>query len=1320
MQAHIELVLHQKTSLGYQWPMTVEEALVTIELILGKKSLNKVQEMIFRQSWEEKTYPEIAESYDYDAEYIKFAAFQLWKMLSEALGERVNKNNFRLVLNKLYSQNISERDLHSLSHTLDKQQVISEEGITKVKLSEDDGNILRRKSVSLYSRINSETSQYAIKPLIAEDNLRKTTSVSNYSIESCQFWGEAIQLSIFYGRFKELTNLEKWIVKEGCQLIAIVGMGGTGKTALSLKLASQIQDKFEYIVWRSVHNAPSLSSLLKDIIQFLSNQQEIILSEDVNKLIFHLLYYLQKCRCLIVLDNVESILCSPAPSESLYRCKAGNYREGYKDYGEFFKWIGELSHNSCLVLTSREKPKEVAALEGKTLPVKSLQLFGLTVREGKEIFLAKGDFTGSASDWQTLIQSYMGNPLALKIVATTINDLFAGNISKFLSQGTIIYGEIEDLLDQQFERLSLLEKEIMYWLAINREPVTLRDLQDDLLTTVLPAQLIEALESLERRCVLERLFIPQIENFSLTYFTLHSVLMEYLTAKLIKQVIHEIQTQKISIYKTHALIKAQGKDYIQEIQRQLIQKPLLNQLLHIFGNPGAIKNQIMQIILFLQENLPTEIGYAGGNTLNLLCQLQDDLSNHNFSNMPIWQADLRNVNLRGVDFSKSNLSKSTFTESFSYIYSLAISPDGRLIATGNAHGEICLRQMSNGQVILTWEAHMGWVLCLTFSTDGQMLISGSDDQTIKVWDINNGQCQQTLFTNMWTTTLISSHQILVSGSADPIVKVWDINNGECLHTLQGHKGWIWSVVLSSEGQTLASCSADRKIKLWKVDTGECLKTLQGHEDIVCSVVFTHDGQTLISGSSDRTVRLWDVQTGKCLKILQGHTDSVWSVALVMERSGVSEAKPKALASTKEIRMLQETYSSADHPLLASGSADRTIKLWDISIGQVVRTLQGHSYGVNTVVFSPDGQSLISKDVSQTIKLWNTQTGQCLQTFKGYTSGVWSIAFSPNGQTVIGSGEDQMVKLWDVRTGQCLKVLKGHKNWVTSVAFSPDGQTVATCGADRLVMLWDVHTGQCLRIFEGHTHGVLRVIYSPNGNTLASCDEDQMIRFWDIKTGECVQVLKGHISLVTSIVYSLDGQTFASSGTDLRILIWDVKTSQCLRVLEGHTNWVWTIVFHPNGQTVASCGEDHLVKIWDVNTGQCLKVLQGHTNSVVTVAYSPDGRFLASGGTDQTIRIWDVSTGQCLKVLKGHTKRVYSLAFTILCEVVSSEVDTVLASSSEDQSIRFWDFETGLCLKILRIRPYEGMNITGVTGITEAQKATLKALGAVEDSELPLT
>ncbi|TFI51141.1 hypothetical protein BLD44_027820 [Mastigocladus laminosus UU774] len=1297
--------------------MTMEEAIANIELILGKNSLNKVEKLIICQCWEQKTYAEIAENYGYDADYIKFVGFRLWKMLSEALGEKVSKNNFRLVLKQRHSKNTSEKKSYSVDHNLNTSKVITiGEDVTNLTLPEYGVTDLERGNFGSYLQTNFGSFIHSPTPFIHKSNNHKTASGINYRTDYLQKRGNLIDISTLYGRSLELAELEQWIIKERCQLIAVLGIGGIGKTALSLKLAKQIQDKFEHVVFRSLHNAPSLDYLIQDLIQLLTNQQQINSSKDVNALIWWLLNYLQKHRCLIVLDNVETILCSAVTSDSSYDCKAGHYREGYKDYGQFFKWIGELRHNSCIVLTSREKPKEIAALEGDNFLVRSLQLSGLEVEDGQIIFRVKGNFEGSVSDWITLIQSYMGNPLALKIVATTIKDLFGGDISKFLSQGTVIFGDIKDLLEQQFQRLSPLEKEIMYWLAINREPVTISDLHTELLTPVLTSQLIEAIESLERRCVLERATHSQSEKGD-TFFTLHPVLMEYITTQLIQHVISEIQTRKISIYKTHALFQAQTKDYIQDIQIQIILKPIINQLLNLFGHPDIIKNQLLQIISSLQGKLPTEIGYAGGNTLNLLCQFHLDLSAHDFSNLVLWQADLRNTKLQGVNFSYSNLAKSVFTESFSHIYSLAVSPDSKLVAIGDTQGKICLLQMSDGQLVSTWDAHTGWVYCLTFSIDGQMLISGSDDQTIKLWDINSGQCQQTLLSKLWVTALNCNNQTLVNGSAEQIIQLWDINTGQLFRSLYGHEGWVWSVVLSPDGQTLASCGADQTIKLWNLNTGQCLKTLHGHEDIVCDVVFTQDGQTLISGSSDRTVRLWNVQTGECIQILQGHTDSVWSVSLGMKRSavsvGINEAESDDFALTNEIAVTQEPFI-LDHLLLASAGADHRIKLWDISTGQVIKTLQGHSYGISSIVFSADSQILISKDVGQTIKLWNIQTGQCFKTFQGYSGGVWSIALSPDGQTIIGSGEDQMVKLWNIRSSKCLKVFKGHNNWVMSVAFSPDGQTIASCGADRLVRLWDVHTGQCLKTFEGHSRWVLKVVYSSDGKILASCGEDQLIRFWDIQTGKCVQTLRGHAGLVTSIVYSPDGHTFASSGTDRIVRIWDLSTGQCLKVLKDHTNWIRAILYHPNGQTLASSGEDHLVRIWDVSTGQCMKVLHGHTNSVMTIAYSPDGRFLASGSTDRTIRVWDANTGQCLQVLKEHTKRVYSVAFTILHGAVSSKVNTVLASSSEDQTLRFWDVETGQCLKVMRIRPYEDMNITGVTGVTEIQKATLKALGAFEN------
>ncbi|MBE8990432.1 NB-ARC domain-containing protein [Nostoc sp. LEGE 12450] len=1187
--------------------MTVEEALAIVEIILGKTPLNDLQEIIFRQSWEQKTYPEIAEKFGYDADYIKIVGFRLWKMLSKAMGEKVTKDN-----------------LHSS---------------------------LRR---WCYRQKNTGE----IKP----DN----------SIKTYQDWGEALDVSIFYGRFQEIATLEQWINQDRCRLVALLGIGGIGKTSLSVKLSEKLQENFEYVIWRSLYNAPTIEALLTSLIQVLSHQQQGDLPESVSDRISRLLTYLQKHRCLLILDNAETILTS---NEG----RTGQYRSGYEGYGELFKRIGEFRHQSCLVLTSREKPKEVAVIEGEKLPVRTMQLSGLSIADGQAIFSCKGSFIGSVNEWQTLIQSYAGNPLALKIVATTIRDLFDSNISNFLAQGTVVFGDIQDLLEQQFQRLSALEKSVMYWLAINREPVNFSEIQSDLLSLVASSQLLEALSALERRSLIEK---------GSALFTLQPVLMEYITSRLIQEVCVEVETQNISLFKSHALMKATAKDYIKEIQLYLILNPVIKKLLSVFGSANWIEAQLMTILASLRGKKPIDAGYVGGNTINLLHQLQVDLSDCNFSSLTIWQADLKSVNLHQTNFAYSDLTKSTFTANLSYTFTLAVSPNGNLLAIGDTLGQISLWQTTDGQQCLTWEAHTGWVRSIVFSADGQTLFSGSDDQTVKQWDLT-GRCLQVFRMHtgfVWSVAQArqENYSVLASGGMDQTVKLWDIQTGECLKSLEGHTDWIWAIALSKDGKTLASGSADHTIKLWHLNTGECQKTLQAHTGIVWSVAFNADEKMLVSGSADGTVRIWDLEAMQCLQTLHGHTGHVWCVAC-----------------------------SADGQMLASGSGDTTIRLWDIHTGECVKTLSGHTHTVRSLTFTPDGKTLIASDDNQTVKFWNIHTGQCFRTFRGHGSGVWALATSPLDENdrsqVLASGEDQTVKLWDIHTGKCIKTLTGHTNWVRTVAFHPQGNTIASGGADETVRIWDIETGECLKVLRGHRNWLLSVTYSPDGQTLASSGSDKQVRIWDVKTGVCLGVLCNHTNIVSSLVYSPDGKMLISCCADSLIRAWDVATGECLKIFRGHTNGVWSAKFSPDGQTLHSSSQDSTIKIWDFKTCQCLRTLEGHTDAVISAA-SPDGCLLASGGTDQTVRIWDMKTGKCLRVLIGHTRWIFAIAF-----IHSPVKSPILASSSEDQTIRLWNVETGECLKILRTpRPYEGMNITGVVGLTESVRSSLLALGAITE------
>ncbi|MEP0857314.1 NB-ARC domain-containing protein [Trichocoleus sp. DQ-U1] len=352
-----------------------------------------------------------------------------------------------------------------------------------------------------------------------------------------QDWGEAPECGIFSGRTEELATLTHWILSERCRLVTLLGIGGIGKTCLSVKLALQIQDRFEFVIWRSLRNAPPLKELLAELIRFLSNERETDLPATVDGRISLLIRYLKLSRCLLVFDNAQTVLHGGDLPKTSWRYGAGHYREGYEDYGELLKRVGETPHQSCLVLTSREKPKGIGFLEGETLPVRVLKLKGLEVAPVQEILRGKSSLWGSPSDWSQLSEYYAGNPLALKIVSTTIHKLFHGNISDFLSQKITVFGEIRNLLEQQFKRLSETEKIIINCLALSNQILSFSQLREKIPPSISPQKLLEALESLEERSLIEK---------KAAFFFLQPVVMEFVSDQLIEEKITQVPLRIVS------------------------------------------------------------------------------------------------------------------------------------------------------------------------------------------------------------------------------------------------------------------------------------------------------------------------------------------------------------------------------------------------------------------------------------------------------------------------------------------------------------------------------------------------------------------------------------------------------------------------------------------------------------------------------------------------------------------------------------------------------------------------------------------------------
>ncbi|MBW4489833.1 MAG: hypothetical protein KME12_18780 [Trichocoleus desertorum ATA4-8-CV12] len=1098
---------------------------------------------------------------------------------------------------------------------------------------------------------------------------------SDVSLSCDQDWGEAPEVPVFFGRSQELSTLEQWILGERCRLVAILGIGGTGKTGLSLKfgsggmgktnlsltLAQNIQDQFECIIWRSLLNASPLTTLLVDLIKILSNQQESTLPNTLEDSLSRLLHYLRSRRCLLILDNVETILQGGDI--------AGQYRAGYEGYGQLFKQLGEVPHQSCLLLTSREKPREVARLEGRNRPVRSLELGGLEVVDGKQIFAEVDQFSGSEQDWQELIALYNGNPLAL--AAKHIRDVFCGNITEFLGYGRPIFHDLQDLLNWYFQRLTEQEIEVVYWLVINREPVAIAQLSEDLLSPISKKQLPTTLQSLQRRLALEK---------SGDRFTLHPVLMEYFAAQFIQAIAQEIQTGDLRFFKSHALLKAIAKDYIREAQKQLILQPLTDQLLAKLGELEPIEQQLDQILAELRGKSLPYTGYAAGNILNLLCYLKVDLSDRDFSDLAIRQAYLANVSLPRTNFTHATLEKSVFTETTGSILAAAFSPDGNLLATGEIDGILRLWHVPTGRQILTWKGHSSWVSSVAFSPDGRILASSNYDHAICFWDVETKTRLSVLEGHTsWVQHILFSPdgQFLFSASNDQTVKIWQVSSGICLKTLEGHRDRVWRVALSPDGTLLASGSSDQTIRLWDALTGECLRLLEGHQNWVRFVEFHPSDDTLLSIGDYETVRRWNPHTGECLAIWQNHGD--WLLSGICDPTG---------------------------KLLAIADAQNRVQLWNLATWCCEKILAGHSNQISAIAFSPDGAICATGGEDQILKLWDVQSGQLTRTFHGFKDEIFALTYARDRHWLVSGHNNGMIHFWNLSSGECYKSLKGHAARIWSLAFNSDHSMLASSSSDSSIRLWNAQTGECSRVLRGNTYWFWAIAFSPNDQVLISGAGNGLIQFWDVQSGECLRAIAAHQGRTWSLSCSPDGKTLVSGGQDLVIKFWDLATGEYLAELPPVKHRVWLAEFSPNGQILACSSPDGTLSLWDAHTRTCLHFLQGHTKQTWRAKFSADSKILASCSDDQTARIWDVATGNCLQVLTGHTHTVNSVYF-----IPDSQI---LATGSQDGTIRLWDIVTGQCLNVLRApRPYEGMKITGITGLTDAEKETLHLLGAVD-------
>lgn len=1067
----------------------------------------------------------------------------------------------------------------------------------------------------------------------------------------------------FIGREAEIAQLSEWIRDNHCKIVLVQGIGGIGKSSICSVLIDRHGTEFDCVIWYSVKNAPLLKDLIRDVVAFISKQGSSDFPEVIDKQINLLVHFLNLNRILLIIDNYETVMQTQE--------RAGTYQVGYEDYRQFIYHIADAQHRSKVIITSREKPSEFSQYSADVSPARIMNLRGLAPEEGR-ILLDGYGLVAEVGEWTDLVQKYSGNPLALKLAGSNIKDLFDGNVKDFITQGATLFGSVRGVIAQQFQRLNHLEKDIIYWLAIEREAIGIEQIQSIMITATTRSVLLDMLLSLVNKSLVE------IERIGSIRFTLQNVVMEYVIETFIERVATEILSNELDLVVSHAIARAQTKEYIRASQTRIIMKPLVSILLAKISRT-TLENKLLSYPDILRNRPSISMGYAAGNLINLMTYLEINLSSRDFSELTIWEANFRGVLLRNTDFRRANLEKSVFNDTFGAVLSVSFSNNGRLFALGSTNGEVRIGSTNDFKQLYVCRQHRSWVRALAFSPNDEVLISAGDDNAIELWDTKSGEhlgtfCEHS--SRVLCLAVSADGKYLVFGSDDNNAYVWDFNFRRHVGTLVGHENWVWDIAISATGTNVVTASLDRSLFLWDIEKLAVSQKLLGHTREVWGVAITTDGKVIASASGDGTVRLWSSVNGECTRTLQGHTNWIWSVRF----------DPK-----------QEIVTSAGD--------DGVIRFWHLNTGDILTTSQVSSGLVRDMCYSPDGTLLLTGTEEQRVQFWETSTGRCIRTFQGYTNRIRSVSFHPSNYDFVSGSTDKVVRYWRHSSYEYSELV-GHQDRIRAVRLSSDGSIIASSSIDGTVKLWSSTTFSLNRTLTGHNGPVRIICIDKNGSLLASGGEDRTIRIWNMQSGKCEKVLKGHTDRVWAIGFDPTASILVSGSSDHTVRFWDYTTGECLDIRNDHTHAIRCVAFSQDGRYLATGGDDQTVKLWDNKSKDIIKVLNGHTGPIWSVVFDPLGRYLVSASSDQTVRIWSLDTFNCITVLKQHSSWVVAVDI--------SYDGKRLVSSSDDETIILWDMDTFEAILVLRCKgPYEGMLLGGATGLNEAQLGSLRILGATD-------
>lgn len=1053
------------------------------------------------------------------------------------------------------------------------------------------------------------------------------------------------------GRERELAEIIGLLHQPDCNLIAVYGAAGIGKTTLSTALCGGIPPNLEVDVsvlrsydpiWVPLVNVPDLRTVADAAIG-AGGEAGALLSTDDD--VTRLTSFLAQHRHLLVLDNFESVLAAEDQRAD--------------EYNRLLSAVAETPLKSCVLLTTRKLPPIADPSRKRSPRVRAVEVEGMSAADIKKIVVRDTELTGTDFDWERLATLFGGNPLSIILAARHIADVYDRQISGYLNNEHHTFRAVEELLDWHLDRLADAERELAQWLAIERQPTPVGILTANVSTRTRRRYIGDTLQRLMRDLPVQRLGAAVV---------LQPVLIETICEHIAQSAANELLTNGSDTLRRLALLQATATEPVRRGQHSA----LLGRVIEICRDAGMGSDAIRQTCLrrLATAQSDDELVYLAGNLVNLLIALGTTLNDVDLGGLTLRQVDFRAADLRGSDLSSTRLTECGFRDAFGSILAVRLSPDADLLAAGGADGKVRLWNVATGQSQAVIAASQKWVRSIDFAPSRNRLVVAADDNTVRSWSLDGSQPQ-------------------------------DVST---------HDDWVMIARYSQDGRFIASAGNSRKVVLRFANGTQSTHDLHGARIRCLSI--SSDDQLIVTGDERGTAIVWsvpdslEVQRFECRWAIRGiaFADGDAAVLAATEHGSLHRWDLADRAFTYVVELHDTPIRSlayrevGDRAVTAAESGE--IAVVSAADGAVLRRLTAHGKRLQAVDIG-SGDLCASGGEDQAVRLWNMRSGDAVRIFSGYANPAWSCVWSPDGQSVLIGYEDGWLRIYqrhgDAEPVREFKVLAAR---LRTICIPPDPALMAVVAGDdrRLVAL--AHDGRIVAEGGGH-EGRITVLISPPGQLL-SASGDGTIRTWTRKAATLSsETLHQEPAAINCLTTSPDGCLIAFGGDARHLRVMELASGQLI-VNQALPDRVWSVSFTAAGDELyAGCGDGRVYRV-SLDKQKATTSFDAHDGWVWSVHTHPGG--VMTGGEDGLVKSWTAAVKPDAEQLIAASDRVRVVALSPAADGGAAVCD--------DGTAWIWDVGDFATMRTVRpVRPYEGLVISELSGLQQGTLEALRALGA---------